>query len=63
MIILSPFNIITELSERALFVTELHTALASIAGGDKKEYQIQDLCKAFEITGKILILDIEDDTD
>lgn len=36
--------------ERALFVTELHTALASIAGGDKKEYQIQDLCKAFEIT-------------
>ena len=44
-------------------MTELHTALASIAGGDKKEYQIQDLCKAFEITGKILILDIEDDTD
>ena len=35
---------------------ELHNALVSIAGPDKKEYQIQDLCKAFEITGKTKIL-------
>ena len=41
------------LSERARFVKELQSALVSISGADKKEYQIQDLCKAFEITGKI----------
>lgn len=33
---------------------ELHSALVSIAGSDKKEYQIQDLCKAFEITGNCI---------
>eukprot|EP00116_Pleurobrachia_bachei_P010951 sb/3471213/ len=36
--------------ERGQYVKDLHTSLVSICGSDKKEYNIQDLCKAFEIT-------------
>lgn len=37
-------------SERKGYVDDLHSALVSVCGGDKKEFNIQDLCKAFEVT-------------
>lgn len=36
-------------SERASYVSDIHGALVSIVGGEKKEYNIQELCKAFEV--------------